>query len=73
MIHANRDGVKTDITLVGKYLTFSRIVDSKLATINKIIDVDTPTSRFIRIVTNVCEFSNDIFVMASSSLEPDEL
>ena len=71
MIHTNRDGFKTDITLVGKYLTFSRIVDSKLATINKTIDVTTPTSKFIQIVTNACGFSDETFILASSSLEPE--
>ena len=72
LVHTNREGLKTDITLVGKYLTFSKIVDSKLATINKLIPEDMPVSRFVKIINNVTQFNDETFLMASSELEPKE-
>jgi len=71
LIHTNRNGFRTDITLVGKYLTFSKIVDSKLATINKTLNENTSHQKFISIIETVTNLDNEMFLLASSNLEPE--
>ncbi len=71
LVHTNRSGSKTDITLVGKYLTFSKIVNSKLATINHIIKEDMSVGRFTALIETVTNFDDEMFSLVSSNLEPE--
>lgn len=72
LVHTNRNSTKTDITLVGKHLTFSRIIDSKLATINKLIKEDMSVPTLTTIITNATTFDNDTFLLASSMVLPED-
>ncbi len=73
LIHHGRN-TKTDITIVERHLTFSRIIDSKLATINKTITQQTTVLQLEKIISNACELDNEMFsLVAEHSLNEDEL
>ena len=70
IVHRNKAGFKTDITLGTsrhkadyQNLTFSKIVDGKLATINKTIPEDMPLKKFMKIVNNVTSFDDKTFLL----------
>jgi hypothetical protein len=73
LIHRGRN-TTTDITIVDRHLTFSRIIDSKLATINKTITERTTVLQLTKIVENACSLENDMFSLVSEhSMTEDEL
>ncbi len=70
LIHRAANGQHTDITMVQRNLTFSRIIDSKLATIDYTIREETTVSQFQQIVNNATSFENDMFLMMSEYATP---
>ncbi len=73
LVHIGRN-TKTDITIVERHLTFSRIIDSKLATINKTITPQTTVLQLEKIIDNATQFDNEMFSLISEhSLTEDEL
>ena len=71
-VHTNKHGCKTDITLVDTNLTFSKIVDSQLATINYTIKEKTTVAQFQQILANATGFDDEIFLMMSNHMPRDE-